>query len=68
MSEAQAIRNAGGQVYGDRIQEIRFDELVKHSEPTVYTLENCMEKPHKKEENIEDDAVPFNLDDEDDDI
>ena len=25
MSEAQAIRNAGGQVYGERIQEMRFD-------------------------------------------
>ena len=53
MSEAQAIRNAGGQVYGDRIQEIRFKEIVKHSEPTVYTLENCVEKPHKKEEPVD---------------
>ena len=66
MSEAQAIRNAGGQVYGDRIQEMRFDELVKHSEPTVYTLENCMEKPHKKEENV--DIFGDSDDDSDDDI
>jgi hypothetical protein len=66
MSEAQAIRNAGGQVYGERIQEIRFDELVKHSEPTVYTLENCMEKPHKKEETV--DIFGDSDDDSDDDI
>ena len=46
MSEAQAIRNAGGQVYGDKIQEMRFKEIIKHSEPTAYTLENCTEKPH----------------------
>ncbi len=65
MSEAQAIRNAGGQVYGDRIQEMRFDELVKHSEPTVYTLENCMEKPHKKEETVD---IFEESNDEDDDI
>ncbi len=65
MSEAQAIRNAGGQVYGDVIQELRFDKIVKHSEGTVYTLENCIEKPHKVEE-VEDDAVPFNMDEDDD--
>jgi hypothetical protein len=52
MDEAQAIRNAGGSVYGDVIQEIRFDKIVKHSESTVYTLENCLEKPHKEEENV----------------
>lgn len=62
MSEAQAIRNAGGQVYGDRIQEIRFKEIIKHSEPTAYTLENCIEKPHKEEEIVD----IFNEDDDDD--
>jgi hypothetical protein len=66
MSEAQAIRNAGGQVYGDRIQEIRFKEIVKHSEPTVYTLENCVEKPHKKEEAV--DIFGESDEDSDDDI
>lgn len=67
MSEAQAIRNAGGQVYGERIQEMRFDELVKHSEPTVYTLENCIEKPHKKNEEVEvSESVDIFADDEDD--
>ena len=64
MSEAQAIKNAGGQVYGDVIQEIRFNEIIKHSEGTVYTLENCMEKPHKEED--EDNDVPFNVDSDDD--
>ena len=53
MSEAQAIKNAGGQVYGDVIQEIRFDKIVKHSEATAYTLENMLEKPHKEEENVD---------------
>lgn len=64
MSEAQAIKNAGGQVYGDRIQEFRFKEILKHSEPTAYTLENCLEKPHVEEES----AKVFNDVDEDDDI
>lgn len=64
MSEAQAIKNAGGQVYGDVIQELRFDKIVKHSEGTVYTLDNCLEKPHKEEENVD----IFNSEDEEDDI
>lgn len=62
MSEAQAIRNVGGQVYGDRIQEIRFQEILKHSEPTAYTIEKCMEKPHAKEEQVD----IFNDTDDDD--
>ena len=49
MSEAQAIRNVGGQIYGDTIQEIRFDKIVKNSESTEYTLEKCLAKPHKEE-------------------
>lgn len=64
MSEAQAIKNAGGQVYGDVIQELRFDELVKNSEVTAYKLEDCVAKPHKKE--VEDDSVPFDVDEDDD--
>jgi hypothetical protein len=63
MSEAQAIRNAGGQVYGERIQELRFKEILKHSEPTAYTLENCIEKPHVVEESVD----IFNDSDEDSD-
>lgn len=65
MSEAQAIRNAGGQVYGDRIQEIRFKEILKHSEPTAYTLDNCVEKPHMVEKPVD---IFNDADDEDDDI
>lgn len=64
MSEAQAIRNAGGQVYGDRIQEIRFKEILKHSEPTAYSLEDCAKKPCKEEEAVD----IFANTDEDDDI
>lgn len=64
MDEAVAIRNAGGQVYGERLQEIRFNKIVKNSESTVYTLENCTEKPHKEEVSVD----IFNDDDEDDDI
>ena len=63
MSEAQAIRNAGGQVYGDRIQEIRFKEIIKHSEHTAFTLEDCMKKPYKEEE-----AIDIFNENEDDDI
>lgn len=61
MDEKTAIRNAGGQMYGERIQEIRFDKLIENSEPTAYTLENCMKKPHKQEETID-----IFADDEDD--
>lgn len=53
MSETQAIRNAGGQVYGDVVQELRFDEIIKNSEDTVYTLEKMLEKPHKEEESVD---------------
>ena len=65
MSEAQAIRNVGGQVYGERVQETRFKEIIKHSEPTVYTLEKCMEKPHVVEESVD---IFNDSNDEDDDI
>ena len=63
MDEKTAIRNAGGQVYGEVIQEIRFDKIVKHSESTIYTLENCLEKPHKEEEETD-----IFADDDSDDI
>ena len=55
MDEKTAIRNAGGQAYGDKIQEIRFDEISKAGEATIFTLEDCMTKPHKEEENSDDD-------------
>ena len=63
MTEAQAIRNAGGQVFGDRIQEIRLKEILKHSEPTVYTSTDCIASPHKEEEVVDND-LPFNVDDD----
>ena len=53
MDEKTAIRNAGGQAYGDRIQEIRFDGIVKMGEPTAYTLDDCIQKPHKEEEQVD---------------
>jgi hypothetical protein len=56
MSEEQAIRNAGGQIYGDRIQEIRFDEIGKMSEATVYEADALVEKPHVKKEETEADV------------
>ena len=49
MDEKTAIRNAGGKAYGDKVQEIRFDKISKNSEHTVYTIEDCMKKPHKEE-------------------
>lgn len=59
MDEKTTIRNAGGKAYGDRIQEIRFDEVTKAAEATEYTLENCMKKPCKEEVA----EVPFDEDD-----
>ena len=52
-----AIRDAGGQMYGDRIQEIRIEKLgrnwSKGSETTVFTVEDCIKKPHKQEESVD---------------
>ena len=53
MDERQAIYNAGGQMYGERIQEIRFNKISKNAEATVYTLENCTATPHKPEEPVD---------------
>jgi hypothetical protein len=39
---------------------------VKHSEVTAFTLENCLEKPHKEEESV--DIFSEDEDDADDDI
>ncbi len=52
-----AIRDAGGQMYGDRVQEIRIEKLgrgsSKGSESSVYTLDDVNAKPHKEEEKVE---------------
>ena len=56
VSEAEAKRDAGGQMLGDRIQEIRLEKLgrgsSKGSETTTYTVEDCEAKPHKEEEKV----------------
>lgn len=68
---ADAIRDAGGQMYGDRIQEIRIEKLgrgsSKGSETTTYTIDDVNAKPHKEEEKVEalDDDVDIFSDDED---
>lgn len=68
ISLADAIRDAGGQMYGDRIQEIRIEKLgrgsSKGSETTTYTLDDVSAKPHKEEEKVE----PVNIFDDDDDL
>lgn len=46
MSAKQAIKNAGGQAYGPKIQELRLDSIVKQSEPTVFTAEDLTVIPH----------------------
>ena len=57
ISLADAIRDAGGQMYGDRIQEIRIEKLgrgsSKGSETSAYTLDDMNAKPHKEEEKVE---------------
>ena len=64
--EKQALRDAGSQVYGEKVQEIRFDEIgSKMSEATAYEADVLVEKPHLKEDNKED-AVPFDVDEDDD--
>lgn len=59
---ADAIRDAGGQMYGDRIQEIRIEKLgrgsSRGSESTAYSVEDCNKKPHK-EEKVEEDVDIF---------
>lgn len=69
ISLAEAIRDAGGQMYGDRIQEIRIEKLgrgsSKGSETTTYTVDDVNAKPHKEEE---DNKVDIFDDDEEDDI
>lgn len=61
MDEKTAIRNAGGKAYGDKVREFRFKENVRAGEATAYTLDNCIEKPHKEEETVD----IFNNDEDD---
>ena len=70
ISLADAIRDAGGQMFGDRIQEIRIEKLgrgsSRGSETTAYSVEDCNTKPHKEEEKAEtvDDDVDIFSDDD----
>lgn len=67
-----AIRDAGGQAYGERIQEVRIEKLgrgsSKGSETTAYTLEDCKKKPFKEEEKAVDVSDDYDIfaDDEED--
>lgn len=69
-----AIAEAGGSMYGDKIQEIRIEKLgrgsTKGSETTVYSLEDMNKKPFKEEEQTEDEEdnedVDIDIFDEDD--
>jgi hypothetical protein len=66
ISLQDAIRDAGGQMFGDRVQEIRIEKLgrgsSKGSETTAYTMDDVNAKPHKEEE-----EEVVNLFDDDDD-
>ncbi len=68
ISLQDAIRDAGGQMFGDRVQEIRIEKLgrgsSKGSETTAYTLDDVNAKPHKEEEKEE----PIDIFDDDDDL
>lgn len=69
----EAIRDAGGNMFGDKIQEIRIEKLgrgsAKGSETTVYTLEDVTKKPFKEETKVEEAEDDSNFDIfEDDDL
>ena len=65
----RAIRDAGGQAYGDRIQELRIIDFGRGytggSETTVYTTEQLNLKPGDKVDDLEEDLF---ANDDDDDI
>ena len=68
-----AIAEAGGNMFGDKIQEIRIIELgrgsSKGSETTMFTVEDMNKKPFKEEvEVVEDDNNVDIFTDDDDDL
>lgn len=67
ITEEEAIRDAGGQMYGDRIQEIRIAGLGKGyssgSEATMYTVEDLYKKPRIETVEEDDDDDLFDDDD-----
>lgn len=69
----EAIRDAGGNMFGEKIQEIRIEKLgrgsAKGSETTVFTVEDMNKKPFKEEAKAEDVITDiFADDDEDEDL
>lgn len=69
----EAIRDAGGNMFVDKIQEIRIEKLgrgsSKGSETTVFTLEDLMKKPFKETEVEEEETVDLFADEDlDDDL
>lgn len=67
ITEEEAIRDAGGQMYGDRIQEIRIAGLGKGyssgPEATVLTVEDLYKKPRIETVEEDDDDDLFDDDD-----
>ena len=57
VSFKQAVRDAGGQAFGPRLQEIRIEKLgrgsSRGSESTAYSIEDCNKKPYKEVEKVE---------------
>ena len=70
ISLEEAIRDAGGNMFGDKIQEIRIEKLgrgsSKGSETTVFTVDDMNKKPFKEVAKTEDDD--FDIFDDDDDL
>jgi hypothetical protein len=68
ITEEEAIRDAGGQMFGDAIRELRIEKLgrgyARGSETTAYSAADLTKKPVKEEEVID----IFGSDDEDDDL
>ena len=73
------IAELGGNMYGERITELRINKLgrgsSRGSETTSYTLEHLKKKPMTQTQIVEevvgdmfDDEVPFSIDDDDDDL
>ena len=70
----EVIKERGGSMVGDKIQEIRIDKLgrgsTKGSETTVFTMEDMTKKPFKEDVNVEEneDEDDSNYDIFDDDL
>ena len=71
ISLEDAIKDAGGQMYGEAVKELRIVKLGRGSsrgaESTVYTVDNLTEKPHL-EEKVETIDDSFDLFAEDEDL